>query len=184
MNIEIDLSLLKENHLSPDDYIFLYLIWRKGFNTVESIPLRIKATRLEHDGWITLNDELDHTKFVVQQKFKDLYLADADKMFEELVELYPFKVLSPTRGARVLRAKDPNSMSNKKAKNRYKRIIQNKPHLHRYIIKCLKTQLEHEKDNLGYMQNLDTWINNHTWEKYEDVNLKTNQDDRRITRKL
>ena len=75
-------------------------------------------------------------------------------------------------------------MSNKKAKNKYKRIIQGKPHLHRYIIKCLKTQLEHEKDNLGYMQNFETWINNHTWEKYEDVNLNTNKDDRRITRKL
>ena len=86
MNIEIDLSLLKENHLSPDDYIFLYLIWRKGFNTVESIPLRINAKRLQDDDWIILNDENDHTKFIVQQKFKDLYLADADKMFEELVE--------------------------------------------------------------------------------------------------
>jgi len=184
MKIEIDLCLLEQNHLSPDDYIFLYLIWRKGFSYIGSIPLRINASRLQTDGWIVLNKENDHTKFIVQQKFKDLFIGDFDTMFEELVEEYPFKVESPTRGTRILRAKNPNSMSNKKAKNKYKRIVANKPYLHRYIIKCLKTQLEHEKHNLGYMQNFETWINNHTWEKYEDVNLNTNQDDRRITRKL
>jgi hypothetical protein len=183
MKIEIDLCLLEQNHLSSDDYLFIYLIWRKGFNYIDSIPLRIKASRLQDDGWIIMSKDNDHTKFIVQQKFKDLYIGDFDKMFEELVELYPYKVVS-SRGERILHAKDPNSMSNKKAKNKYKRIVQNKPFLHRYIMKCLKTQLNHEKDNLGYMQNFETWINNHTWEKYEDVNLNNNQDDRRITRKL
>ena len=59
-----------------------------------------------------------------------------------------------------------------------------RPHVHKYIIKCLQIQLQHEKGNLGYMQNLETWINNHTWEKYEDININTNTDDGRITRKL
>ena len=45
-------------------------------------------------------------------------------------------------------------------------------------------QLSHEGDNLGYLQNFETWINNHTWEKYEDMNIKDINDDRRITRQL
>jgi len=51
-------------------------------------------------------------------------------------------------------------------------------------MKCLQLQLEHEKDNLGYLQNFETWINNHTWEKYEDMNINDINDDRRNTRQL
>ena len=185
MKIEIDLALIEEHRLSPDDFVFIYTIWRKAFGYIGSIPLRIKAERLETDGWIIMDDENDHTKFIVTDKFLDLYRSDFDKMFDELVELYPFKVMSPGRGARVLRAKDPNAASNRKAKLRYRKLVANKPHKHKFIIKCLQTQLEHEKDNLGYMQNLETWINNHTWEKYEDINpTNTNEDVKRITRKL
>ena len=187
MKIEIDLRLIEEHNLSPDDFVFIYIIWRKAFGYINGIPLRINTQRLEIDGWITLNDEQgsDPTKFIVTNKFLDLYRSDFDKMFEELVELYPFKVVSPGRGARVLRAKDPNAHSNKKAKIKYKKLVGHKPHLHKYIIKCLQAQLQHERDNLGYMQNLETWINNHTWEKYEDININTaKEDERRITRKL
>ena len=92
--------------------------------------------------------------------------------------------MSTVRGERILRAKDPNAMSNKKAKMKYKKIVYNKPYLHKYIIKCLTTQLAHDQDNLGYMQNFETWINNHTWEKYEDININSTEDERRITRKL
>ena len=105
-------------------------------------------------------------------------------MIAELVATYPFKVDSPTRGIRVLHAKDPKAASNKKARNKYKKIIGNKTHLHKYIMKCLQLQLEHEKDNLGYLQNFETWINNHTWEKYEDMNINEVKDDIIITRQL
>ena len=56
--------------------------------------------------------------------------------------------------------------------------------MHKFIMRCLKTQLESEQHNLGYMQNFETWINNCTWEKYEDININDTKDDRRITRKL
>ena len=43
-----------------------------------------------------------------------------------------------------------------------------------------------QEDSLGYMQNLETWINNHTWEKYENITEDDTKDkDRpRITRSL
>ena len=184
MKIEIDLRLLEQNHLSPDDYIFLYIIWRKAFGYIGSIPLRVNTQRLQDDKWIVIDKTGVHEQYIIQDKFLDLYRSDFDKMFEELVELYPFKVGSPGRGDRILRAKDPNAVSNKKAKIKYKRLVDGRPHVHKYIIKCLQIQLQHEKGNLGYMQNLETWINNHTWEKYEDININTNTDDGRITRKL
>ena len=42
-----------------------------------------------------------------------------------------------------------------------------------------------QADNLGYMQNLETWINNHTWEKYENLNENDGKTStKRITRSL
>ena len=184
MKIEIDLRLLEQNHLSPDDFVFIYTVWRKAFGYLNGIPLRVNGPRLETDGWIVIKNTDAGEEYFVQQKFKDLYVGDFDKMFEELVELYPFKVMSPGRGERILRAKDPNAMSNKKAKMKYKKIVYNKPYLHKYIIKCLTTQLAHDQDNLGYMQNFETWINNHTWEKYADINPTKNVGDGRQTRQL
>ena len=155
MKIEINLLLLKDVNLTPDDYTYLYIIYKKAFLYLKTTPLRV-SPRLDVDEWIIYKE--DSTKHV--------------------------KVDSPTRGIRVLHAKDPKAASNKKARNKYKKIITNKPHLHKYIMKCLQLQLEHEKDNLGYLQNFETWINNHTWEKYEDMNINDIKDDRRNTRKL
>ena len=52
-------------------------------------------------------------------------------------------------------------------------------------MKCLNNQLRIERDNLGYLQNLETWINNHTWEKYENLDENdTRENTTRITRSL
>ena len=179
MKIEINLSLLQDIGLSPDDYTYLYIIYRKAFSY--KMLLRV-SPRLETDGWIVYKNDI--SEHVIQQQFRDLFVSNFDSMFAQLCNAYPFKVESPTRGVRVLHAKDPKSASNKKARNKYKKIVSNKPHLHKYIMKCLQLQLEHEKENLGYLQNFETWINNHTWEKYEDMNINDIKDDRRNTRKL
>ena len=179
MKLEIDLSLLKDIGLSPNEYIFLYCVHRKAYNYFNS---EYHPVQLQDTGWIVYGEDV--TKHVIQQKFRDLFVSDTDAMFAELCAAYPFKVESPTRGARVLHAKDPKAASNKKARNKYKKIVGNKPHLHKHIMQCLQLQLSHEKDNLGYLQNFETWINNHTWEKYEGMNIKDINDDRRITRQL
>tara|TARA_R110001592_G_scaffold62105_1_gene189759 strand:- start:404 stop:943 length:540 start_codon:yes stop_codon:yes gene_type:complete len=179
MKIEINLSLLKDINLRPDDYVYLYCVYRKAFSYTQSLRV---SPRLEIDGWIVYGEDV--TKHVIQQKFRDLFVGDTDFMFAELCAAYPFKVETSTRGVRVLHAKDPKAASNKKARNKYKKIVSNKPHLHRHIMQCLKFQLLQEGDNLGYLQNFETWINNHTWEKYEDMDIKDIKDDRRITRRL
>jgi adenylate cyclase class IV len=106
-------------------------------------------------------------------------------MFAELIDIYPMKVTAPDRGVRILHAKDPNSKANKKAKDKYKRITKVKKEKHEHIIKCLKIQLNVVKD-LGFMQHLETWLNNHTWEKYEDIDYEDTKstDPQRITRQL
>ena len=70
-------------------------------------------------------------------------------------------------------------------KAKYKKIVGDKLYKHKHIMKCLDTQLTIERHNLAYMQNLETWINNHTWEKYENLDENdTRQETNRITRSL
>jgi hypothetical protein len=170
MTIEIDLELLKTTNLSADEYIGLYLELRKGYTYLEELNLNIDWNKLESQGYI--KDK------VITNKFRSLFSNNFDAMFEELLSIYPSKV-SSSNGVRVLHAVDPKAKSNLKAKNRYKKVVGNKLHVHNRVIKLLKVQLNVQQDNLGYLQNLETWINNHTWEKYENIN----ENDRRTTTK-
>jgi len=63
-------------------------------------------------------------------------------------------------------------------------IIRTKKSKHDSIIRSLRIQLTVDKDNLSYLQNLETWLNNHTWEKYEDYENTGSTDSQRITRQL
>ena len=141
---------------------------------------------LETDtGYIKIGESPDN--HVIRQEFIDLFVSDFDSMFAELISKYPMKVNSSSRGVRVLHAKDPDAMANKKARMRYKKIVDNKVYKHKYIMKCLDKQLAIERNNLEYLQNLETWINNHTWEKYENLDENAIQKDPlkpRITRSL
>ena len=188
MEMKIDFNVLKETGMSPDDYVYLYIIYRKGFTYLDSLNLKPNLVELQHKGYVKLGESpVNHT---VRQEFIDLFISDFDAMFSELVATYPFKVMSPKRGVRVLHAIDPDAKSNKKAKDKYKRVVNDNAHKHRYIMKCLDKQLVVEKHNLGYLQNLEVWINNHTWEKYEDLNeqIQTENGEKgqrpRITRTL
>ena len=182
MKVDIDFEILKETKMSADDFLYLYLLYKKEYKYIPNLNLKPNLDKLQKDGYIKLGETSDqHT---VRQEFIDLFSSNFDQMFAELIGTYPMKVMTSNRGIRVLHAKDPDAKANLKCKLRYKKIVKDKIYKHKHIMKCLNNQLKLERDNLGYLQNLETWINNHTWEKYEDVNLNTNQDDRRITRKL
>ena len=81
MKLEIDFEVLKVTEMSADDYMFLFLIYRKGFNYLSILNLKPNISDLKENGYLEVN-----------------------------------------------------------------------------------------KDNLGFLQNLEVWINNYTWEKYENLN--------------
>ena len=184
MMLEIDFEVLKETKMSADDYIYLYIIYRKGFNYLNILNLKPNVEQLQRNGYIKLGEAPEN--HMIKQNFIDLFVSDFDQMFAQLVSTYPMKVNSPGRGVRILHAKDPDAKANDKCRNRYKKIINNKPYKHKHIMKCLNTQLKMEQDNLGFLQNLETWINNHTWEKYENLDENDTKDNTRprITRSL
>jgi hypothetical protein len=172
MIIEIDLELIKEIGLTPNQYIYLHCKHKEHEYTVNGIqvPILINCKWLDEEGNIG-------------PKWLDLFATDFDDLFKELLDVYPAIVESPGRGKRILHAKDPNAYTNMKAKNRYRKVTNEKVVKHREIMRLLHIQLETDKESLGYMQNLETWLNNYTWEKYVDINLEQNNDGR-ITRSL
>ena len=181
MQVQIDVNLLVENDISADDFLALYAIYRKGFKTLDKLKLNPNWDDLQSKGYVKLGDSVE--KHIIRQEFIDLFSSDFDQMFAELISTYPMKV-STNRGYRILHAADPNCKSNQKAKAKYSRIVGTKKFVHEKIIKLLKVQLRVERGKLEYMQQLEVWLNNHTWEKYINMDENAGQSENRITRRL
>ena len=81
MTIELDLNMLQEVGMSPDDFTYLYLVYRKGQKIIPQLNLKPNLDNLQENGYVKLGETMnDH---VVRHKFLDLFLADFDKMFNE-----------------------------------------------------------------------------------------------------
>ena len=183
MKVDIDFEILIETGMSADDFLYLYLLYKKEYEYIPNLNLKPNLDRLQASGYIKLGETSD--QHFIRQEFIDLFSSDFDQMFAELISTYPIKVTSPGRGVRILHAKDPDAQSNLKSKLRYKKIIGTKVYKHKHIIGCLNKQLLMERDRLSFLQNLETWINNHTWEKYENLDeYDTRETTTRITRSL
>jgi hypothetical protein len=182
MQIEIDIQLLADNDISADDYLALYALYRKGYKTLKNLCLSPNWEKLQSKGFIKLGKTLE--EHVIRQEFIDLFASDFDQMFNSLLLKYPMKVRTST-GIRVLHASDPKAKANKKAKDKYRRVVGNKKFIHDRIMGLLDVQLRIDRERLEYLQNLEVWINNHTWEKYVDIEDNGRENSgQRTTRKL
>ena len=182
MQIEIDIDLLIVNDISADDYLALYALYRKGYKTLSELSLSPNWEKLQTQGYVKLGKTLE--EHIIRQKFINLFSSDFDQMFNSLLLRYPMKVRTNT-GVRILHASDPDAKANKKAKDRYRRIVGNKKFIHDRIMKLLDAQLRIDRDRLEYLQNLEVWINNHTWEKYANIEDNAGEDEeQRTTRRL
>ena len=183
MIVDIDFEVLEQTGMSADDFLYLYIIHKESYTYLNNLNLKPNLEKLQEDGYIKLGETPD--QHFIRQEFIDLFSSNFDQMFAELIATYPMKVMAPDRGIRVLHARDSDSKANAKSKARYEKIVGDKLYKHKHIMKCLDTQLTVDKDKLAYMQNLETWINNHTWEKYENLDEHdTKQKTNRITRSL
>jgi len=184
MHIEIDTDILNDLGISADDFVYLYLLHAKAYDVIKIISIKPNTEDLQSKGLIKLGERPEDD--VVRQKFIDTIEDSFDRMWSELLSHFPLKVYT-NGNVRILRAKDADARNNQKAKKAYHRVIGKNVAKHNKIVECLKHELEFRKSNnsLGFMQMLQTWVNQHTWEQYEDTDVgKTTEQERRITRKL
>lgn len=184
MLIEINTDILQKFGITADDFLYLYLLHAKSYDCLKRLSLKPNTSLLQTKGLIKLGEELeDH---IVRQAFLDMFQSSFDQMWSELLSHFPLRVYNNGQ-MRVLRAKDANAKANSKAREKYRKIVKEDLVKHQFIVKCLINELELRKstNTLGYMQMLATWVNNYTWEQYEDVEHEQSpEEQRRITRKL
>lgn len=128
--------------------------------------------RLLKDGFMIHNIDLSeptNSHYTLGPKGISLFEGDED-LFEEFFALFPSSV-DTGLGKRAISAKDPNSISGKITHDIWKRITKKKPDLQRKIINNLKRELEYRKSDgsLAYLQGIDTWLRQATWEKWDDI---------------
>lgn len=174
-SVTINLKSWKSTNLSIQEYVFLKLLVEKGYtfadNTIKLTEAELSKLQLE--GYIEVIDTPEAVLSLPTQKSTKLFIeADNkfEKYFEELYKAYPRKVVDKSGGIRILRAENLTSQDAEKCKKRYLMFLQDHPNDHTKVMEGLKTELRTRGvNNLGYMQNLETWIHQRTWEKYQDL---------------
>lgn len=165
--LTIDIIHVRKCNLNLNEYLTLLKIQHDEDN--ESFPyipdgqseLNLVERRMVK--W-----DVKNKKYILDEGSNKVF--GTDDLFEEFYKLFPNRVETNV-GFRVISAVDPESISAQNTKNIWKRITKGKPTLQRKIIDCLKKELESRKLNnsMAYLQNIDTWLRQATWEKWEDI---------------
>lgn len=89
--------------------------------------------------------------------------------FEDVYDLYPYKV-----GNRVVKSKSHVSKDFDTCKTKYLIFKKKDPDILNKMYKGLKIELilKEKTNSLQFMQDIRTWFNQHTWEKYCDLEIE------------
>lgn len=168
MKVTITDELLKQHKINPTMYCILYCLYNK---------LSIDFIYTEDD--LKYLEEKLFVKIVGDDE--DIFLRDkALKMFEPKKSgfeafwtTYPIKVGVGTQ-QRVLRSKDMDTKQGKECKIKYNKIITENPGVESKILLGLKKELAFRvrSNSLPFMQNVETYLNQRTYEKYYDLDIE------------
>ena len=152
LNINEYLTLLKFQHESEE----------RSFSFV---PDERFFPRLLEEGYLIKEED----KISLGPKGIEVFQGK-ENLFEEFNKTFPHKVPTGT-GYRPVSTLDVESASARTTKAIWDRIIKNKPYLQRTIIDNLKRELEsrNRDGSIGFLQGIDTWLRQATWEKWEDI---------------
>jgi hypothetical protein len=185
MIVQVSTEVLKKFGISANDYLYLYLLDKKEYDILKQLDLDVDLESLQTKNLLKIGGDVQsHT---IRGELFLFNSTPFDQMWGELLSYFPLKVsVSNGKGVRVLRAKDPTALANKQAKKKYSSYINGNAAKHKEVIECLKRELSirSKGDTMQYMQMLSTWVNQHTWEKYESLDDEPNETESRITRQL
>jgi hypothetical protein len=163
MKITIDLEELNKYDLTPDEYVYLYIINSEEDYTDYSNFFNVDTGYLEERGFIKFDE--DDNIILRGDSLKLFVVNSQETKFLEFWNNYPMKVPNGAGGHRVLRAKDPDSKQGREIKAKYLKLIK-KQGVHENIIAGLDRYLLENRAKMTYLQGIEVFINQQTWEKY------------------
>ena len=151
--MQITNELAAELGISLTDLFYLHKILLK-------LP-DVDIQRLEEKGYLQFNAVSDSiARKLIPQKTS----------FDSIYDLYPHKV-----GTRVIKAIRHDTGDYDYCSKKYNYYFRKDPNVAGKMLKGLKVELQmREKGNsLEFLQNITTWFNQRTWEKYCDLEIET-----------
>jgi hypothetical protein len=166
MEFSCNIDDLDELGLSFTEYLILYSL----YNTVVYRNIEISPKvyeKLESKDYIVKNEE-QRLGWELTQKGVDFFNSDKS-LFNTFIEIFPTRATDPVTGSvRILSPAKADTIAGKKLKKKWDLLTKGKVDFEEHIIKCLQAEVTFRKEHgsLHWMRNVETWLNNGTWEDY------------------
>jgi len=133
------------------------------------LPIRVTPedlTFLIDKGFIIRKDD----EVLLTKIGKEIFELKED-LFVKFFELFPYKVPDGMGNHRILGTKSPDTILGGKMRKKWHSVTKGNIALQEDMVKALEVEVEYRTrtNTLVYMQNMETWLNNGTWEKYMDA---------------
>ena len=164
MKIVIDTEVTDNLGLTVLEYAYLHVL-------ANGLPNEIDFDSLIELGYMNQDFEITNEGlYVIRPK-----VSDAMMLFVKTYDAYPHKV-----GTRVLKAKSIDSADGKHCLSKFNHYIRKDPNvaerMHKGLIVELKLRKKGNSEN--FFQDIRTWFNQMTWDKYADLDVEVDTDER------
>ena len=174
--LEIDLKKISELSLTLDEGVFLNVLTH--YKKEEFLPLMSQfidmleiENSLQEKGFI----KKTHDDYILLSKTINNFIQPENFNFDDIFNLYP----TSCPNGRILRTLSVDTRNYKVCKKKYLSKVKNADK-HNKIVATLTAYFENApKDQMNYLNNLETFINQEGWEKMETFVAQNNIKDMR-----
>lgn len=170
MKISIQSEVLKLHQLTISEYVFLKSLY-EDLKDFEGLLGEIDSSALEKAGWIKVTNS---EGVILRQKALELF-EPKDDLCLRFINTFPVK--TPT--GRYLSPVGLTGMTVENIRKRWNKHFKNDVGAMKKAIEVLEAELKWRRlqNNLEYIHNIETWLNQRDYEKYEYLLTETIEED-------
>ena len=164
MEFNCNLDELDSKGLTFTEYLILFSIYNSIRYRNIVFNEKVYDLLIEKD-YIKVKDDY----YELTNKGFDFFAPKSD-LFDKFITTFPTRVVDPLSGAiRILSPATSDTIAGKKLRKKWDSITKGNSSMQEHIINCLlaEIKLRQKANNLQFMRNAETWLNNGTWEDYE-----------------
>ena len=164
MKIVIDTDVTDNLGLTIIEYVYLHAL-------ANDLPYELDFVTMMELGYMNRDFEITNEGIdVIRPK-----VSDAMMLFVKTYDAYPHKV-----GTRVLKAKSIDSADGKHCLSKFNYYLRKDSNVAERMYKGLIVEMKLRKkgNSENFFQDIRTWFNQMTWDKYADLDVEVNTDER------